>query len=208
MFHLIRILIGTLVFFGIMLCIGPNRISRRARWCAAISTLLLVSALHAWPFENLVYTFDSPEAVCRYLGVCNKKDTPVVIYGQDTDLVLIDSGDTTRTVFTAKDPNGSKIRIGLVRPANIALTNGVSIVLYQPNKSADDFIMIFYQADAPAKVYDSEGSEFCLTEKENSFEGGFLYSQYTCIQNYDEAYWVCMNGQRIYPETNAVEDVD
>lgn len=203
MFHFVRVLLSTLVYIGILYCVGRIRIMKRTLRIAGIIAVLLLFAMYIYPVENLFYSFDSPVAVCRYKGKCSRKDEPLVIYGKETDLVIIDKGSTTEIELVPKTADGSKIGTVTGGFRSAAEADGVSISVYHQKKYVDHYIIVSYlsdSADGQTEIYDSEGSRFYAATEDTALEGQTAVSCYACVQDCGDTYWICINGQKLYPK--------
>ena len=152
--------------------------------------LILVSLLVGWllvsalPFENLFYSFDSPEAVFDYMYdgriVCQN-----VIPGQDCALVF----GQEKVLAAVKSGEKWKIDDGFSLHMKSDIIDGVSLTLFRVRGADDTFVLV--TADQEVSVSDRLGSEF--TRLSEHWETGFV-AYCAPVSAATESYALVING--------------
>ena len=153
---------------------------------AAILVVLLVGwfLVSALPFENLFYSFDSPEAVFDYMYdgriVCQN-----VIPGQDCALVF----GQEKVLAAVKSGEKWKIDDGFSLHMKSDISDGVSLTLFRVRGTDDAFVLV--TADQEVSVSDRLGSEF--TRLSEHWETGFV-AYCAPVSAATESYAVIIDG--------------
>lgn len=190
MFGIIRIIVGCIVFFLCNFFIDKKikKTTKRKKLIASfLASITLITALAFIPFENLFFSFKSPEESYKYVNseISNVK---LVVNGNNSDFVIGEKNNSDVYLIIPKTSSGWKVGIG-TNTKRIAqkITNDVVIYVYQYKNTDDYFIAVHNIKNTNIELTDVYGSEFIADKR--------IY--YANIQNFDQQYWVDVNSEKI-----------
>lgn len=201
MYGLIRLIISCIIFAFFFLVTRKNgvRYKRTKRIIAVVVAVVLVTILCFFPFENLFITFNSPESVYEYVNGMDS-DVETVIEGKNSDLVLGNKGDSHILFVVPKDINGWKIGVGSdVKIIDQTIYNDYVIYVYEYKNQNDFYITVLNTNSGYLEVTDSCNSLFVPIEKANDALGEFYITYYANISNFNNEYWIKVDGHKINP---------
>lgn len=148
-----------------------------------------------WPFENLLVSFDSPEAAYRYL----RDDSIIqVVDGKDTSLVAAQYSQIIPKVDETKD-NVKRWKLPLPNATSLKdkYEHGISVFLYHYKGTSEYYLGIHTWSEESVQVSDSLASEFAFSKK--TYPQPYLTSvwYFAYIPNPPKDYWVKINDQII-----------
>lgn len=192
MFMFIRFLLGIIAaFFAFFLAnkFSKKRLSKKIYTQSVIIAIVCTVILTFVPFENLCYTFSSPEASFHYKENGTVK---AVINGQYSDLIVAENNKIDNLTVIPKKQNGWKLsdNMNLHNKYN-NLANGISITLYQFDDTSDYYLSVCGVTTAVLSICDSFNSDFCCIKNSHGHE---IY--YAHVQMSDE-YTLIVNGVAI-----------
>lgn len=194
MFSIVRLAIG--VVLGIWwLLIAPKitkiPLKRRTSTTIIIADILLLTILNFVPFENLVYTFKSPEAACKYYNPTMDK-VELVVEGYESDLVVGKEENATTIFIVPKTADGWKTGTGLnIKSVIDKHSDGIIISVYQYRNSSDYFISIIGTNGKELTVSDKYNTAFLAMEE---IIGTHYYAYLT---DFNSQYSLTINGNEI-----------
>lgn len=152
-------------------------------------------AIIKWPFENLLVSFDSPEAAYRYL----RDDSIIqVVDGKDTSLVAAQYSQIIPKVDETKD-NVKRWKLPLPNATSLKdkYEHGISVFLYHYKGTSEYYLGIHTWSEESVQVSDSLASEFAFSKK--TYPQPYLTSvwHFAYIPNPPKDYWVKVNDQTI-----------
>jgi len=200
MFYIIRILLGCVLFCGIIAVIRKKQYGTRQYFIAACVSLLFASALCVFPVENLFLTFDSPESVYVYTKQ-ERSEAKCVVEGDQSALVIARKPDSETNIhyFIPKKNNGWGIEIGVFSTEMITWKSyaGVDIQVEHYKNTDDYYVIVFDDLNGYVNVSDCINSAFLPVKYSGDTirKEGVIY--YTCVQNLNSEYWININGRQI-----------
>jgi hypothetical protein len=160
-------------------------------------SVMLVTVLAFFPFENLYTTFESPMEAYSYFHF-GKADIKHVVNGTNCDLVIGDKDGANRYLIIPKTEDGWKVGIGIDTKRIIQkLCNGIVIYVYQYEKTNDYFITVLDTNGGSVDITDRCNSEFYPLKKSNQTIGKEFVTYYAHISDFDGEYWISINGTKI-----------
>lgn len=154
MYGFIRILIGAILFSVSMLIIKKAKSKKnQIKMVAAALSIFIAVGLSYLPFENLLYTFKSPEAAFNYQ---NFSKASLVITGETTDLVIGKNHGAQSATILQKTDNGWKLgRLKQIKNIKSYSNDTAEINVYRYTTSEDIFILITSKESVQLSVSDS-----------------------------------------------------
>ncbi len=199
MFGIIRCFIGAFVAgAGLLMLRKLHFPHKKTAWALSIGTFaVLTAALSFWPFENLFYTFDSPEAAYAY-GCFGAPDIELVVPGNQCDWVIDRRVSSRRYQMVPKTEEGWKVGLGAdTRRVEEIISDGVTVEIYRYRDTDDYFIAVLDTAGGKSDVADSLHSDFrCLEERQETLPKSF-FTYYAYIPRLDVSYRITVNGRSI-----------
>ena len=172
-----------------------------------VAIIVITSVLSLIPFENLFFTFDSPQVAYKYMS--SKRTEPVlVVSGQNCDFVIGQEADAKTYRIIPKTEDGWKLGTGLTTK-HVAQTYayGFYIYTYQYKDTNDYFIELY---DPDRKIvelrdeYDSvfipfEETFFIPSDAGNTPSEMTSVTYYASIPDLDSMYSLTINGKPVFP---------
>lgn len=153
-------------------------------------------AIIKWPFENLLVSFDSPEAAYRYL----RDDSIIqVVDGKDTTLVVAEG---SQIIPKADETDGNAERWKLPVPNATTfrykdVEHNFLVFLYHYKDTSEYYLRIQTTTTEPVHVSDLLASEFSFTEKMIPLTDQKSVECFAYIPDPPKDYWVKVNDQTI-----------
>lgn len=198
LFITIRLLLGSIAFFAILLPTRKSYIPQK-RWMPLIAftaavTVITVTSLV--PFENIFVTFSSPESAYKYT---HTGDVQLVVDGEETALVIGQKGDVYEYLIVPKAHSGGwKIGMGVdTQIVDQTLSNGVIIYVYKHRNTDDYYVRVVDSNGGYSDITDICNSEFVYLEKPNTTLGKTFYIYYAYLKDFSQDYELTVNGQQI-----------
>ena len=199
MYNFIRAIISIIITCGIASFARKSSLGKK-KWINGICILLgvLLYIIFGFiPLENIVSPFNSPIKVFEYRNPGAKPQ--LIIEGRDSDYIIGSEGDdfTTVTMIVPKTDDGWKMGTGTeLKTIYRGFDKNVIFNLYQ-YKNTNDFYMMIYDLDGvEIEIKDACNSTFYELQ-EGSAETLSSLTYYAFIPNYDENYWISVNGEQI-----------
>lgn len=197
MFGTVRCLIGGIFFVAFLLIIKRIKPKKGKLFNISllICTFIIVCVLNFIPFENVFYTFSSPEKAYNYF-YSEKKEISIVVEGEKTDFVCGREGVEMTHLIIPKSDKGWKVGLG-ADTKNIKNTfkTGVSYNIYQYKNTNEYYIFLLDVSGEKATVTDSLDSNFVESSIDDGDEIKYIY--YAYIPEYNEEYVVTINGRQV-----------
>lgn len=196
MFSIVRMVIGC-VFFGVVFWnIKLSKLRTKRIWygIGAGISVLLTTALCFVPFENLFFTFRTPEKAFRYYAG-NGFEIEHVVEGEHSDFIVGRNGDTNTYLILPKTSDGWKVGMGAnIKTVEHKYDNGAIITVYQCKNTGDYYVHVLVECENELLVSDNCGSAFVCTYRE--FEGLEIKyaSCYANIAIKDREYRITVDG--------------
>lgn len=154
--------------------------------------VVLLTVLFFLPFENIFYSFQSPEDVFSY-KYPGTSDIQLVIEGQESALVIGDKERETLMSYVRKEDDNWKLDVGVAHKeiATEMIENGL-VLVYQYRDSHDYYIEIIDMEGTIASISDNLHSQFV------SYKGNeFISYYYAAVTDFDENYSLTINDTKI-----------
>lgn len=213
MYVLLRILPSAAFVVGIFPDLRKSKVRRKKLLflSCALAALLLQTVLSIFPFENLFYTFPSPQAAYNYAHM-TRVEPDLIVEGCECDLIVVQDENGTDMEFIPKTSKGWKIGTGFDSSSKEPIyIDGVLVIVYQFRKTEDFFITVEDMGGGPARVSDIYGTSFVPLEKNywTPFRRDPLIEYYARIPSGISQYSLTVNGQVVtiplWEEANGVE---
>lgn len=180
MYVLINALIIILVAIVTIVALRGGRFkSQKTVQCAIFLGLIIYSfVISIFPLENIFYTFDSPDAVYKYMSFENT-EIDVLVEGDKCDYVI---GKTTQErtfseMIIPKTDSGYKIRTGFktkTRTIWDGIPNGGTV--FTTEYGEDLFVGISFITPGAHEVTSNEDSDFIV--RKSFVDGEEFYEDY------------------------------
>lgn len=196
MYGIIRMVIVLIV----LILIPKIKTSKKVKGIVGmVFGVVLSTLLTLVPVENLFMNFSSPEAVYRYVKSTNV-DIKTVVPGEKSDMVIAEKDENTYGIMIVpKTEEGWEIgNLLAVKLIYREMYDGFIIDVKKYSETDDYYIAI---TDLTSKVknlndsYDSEFVSICRSTDESQSQ---IVKYYTSIRNFDEQYWIEINGEKLY----------
>lgn len=198
MFSLIRLILAVILFGGLYILIKKLKLIPKHRYLfiSLILSVLTMVLLGLVPFENVFYTFESPQEVYKYSK--NEGEIIEIISGKYSDFMIIDSGKSRSVFFAEKADDGWKLS-GFLKNKRIktGIGENYSVMIYQYDKTDDYFISVKYKGNSPAEISDNLNSNFIKIEKKSANSTATSYDYYAYLDGYNGNYELIINGEVI-----------
>ena len=199
MFGRVRVIIGLIFFFSIIVLVSKIKVSSRRIYyvASALISIIMVTILAFIPFENLFISFNSPESVYNYVNF-GPSSIKLVVKGDNSDFVIGEKNNRDIYLIVPKTDEGWKIGTGTnMKEIYRTNTNENVVHLYQYENTDDYYITIFNISGGYAEITDNYGSSFLFVEKKNESLNKTFVTYYAYIHNFDAPYLVIVNGDKI-----------
>ena len=161
--------------------------------CAIFITILVCSIFTAFPIENVVYKYESPEEVSFYLG--NGKPIAFCEGNQSVLVVYKDDESTHGYFYTAKKGDGYVLPNSFNSESIVKKVVNDSIIIIDRVKSTNDYyIHVLFNIDVGADfvLNDNKNSEFNIYDEKIVSEERVV-NCIACIE-YSKDYTLNING--------------
>ncbi len=195
MYALIRVFIFLLISVVLLTKVKFNRTKRIT---VIVVTVLLCVFSNFVPAENLLVDFSSPEKVYKYMYFGND-DIKTTVYGEESAMVIAEKGENAYSIlFVPESDNGWNIGNNLYAKSVCRKTHNKIIIDVKKYSNTDDYYITVKGIDPPInKITDSNNSAFVSFNSDGSESENQITFYYTAIPNFNEKYWVEINGERI-----------
>lgn len=197
MYNIIRFTISMVLFFGMLAFVRKSRFKEK-KWAYRVCSILGIFffvLLGFIPVENIVGPIDSIEVVYEYRNPGAK--VRLIIEGEESAYVSgVENGkEVIMFVPRAKDGwyvgNGTESII-----VASSFPNTIDVSVYNFKGTNDYYIVAYDLYGSEIEIVDSCNSEFIPLEKTR--DSGITYSvYYAYVPEYDENYWISVNGEKI-----------
>lgn len=202
MYIMIRIIIGCVFLACAIAAVKKSKaIRKRVLYLvfAGIAVVLVV-VLAFLPFENLLVTFDSPQAAYAYFNP-GKSDVALVVEGDACDFVVGRKNGTDTYLIVPKTAEGWKTGIGAdTKRIAQTISDGIVFYVYQYKNTKDYFVTVLDTNGGESAVSDEYNTEFLSLERKNDSPGKTFVTYYAHIAGLDAPYSVTVNGTEIVLE--------
>ena len=202
MFGYIRLAIGIIIFAFLFWLIMKSKIVRKRKFYvfSGIVAFGVVVALSFLPIENLFITFDSPQAVYRYMSN-EKLNDEIVVEGENCDLLINSISSSTsekkrEIFFVPKTSDGYKLYRPFASSLKVYIEDGFSFDVHR-YKDTNDYFITFTVYSEDAEVSDKYNSEFYTRMTYNYVLKQTTITYYASIPEFDSDYFVVIDGKEI-----------
>ena len=158
-----------------------------------VISLMVTMLLNFVTFENLVYTFDSPEKAYNYFNADLK--TEMLVQGKDSDLIVGKKDNKLSYLIVPKSEDGWKIGHGKdLKTASFRADGSAdfsTIMLFQYKNENEYYIAVSTIKNNDFEITDSCNSKFVIFEPDENIN---MY--YAAIDNYNSEYWIKINDEK------------
>lgn len=197
-YTLFRLILGVGLFIGISIFLKRTNIihKRLIKIFGIIIILILIDLSVLFPVENLFIRFSSPESALSYSvingGIQGKID------GNQSTLILYQSGDSTAISIFPKDEKGWKIGTHLsyeqILSKNIDKYHSIDI--YHTKNTDDYYILVFNPfSSGISEVANNKKSVFKTVIEEIPETGKKNIIYYSYVPSMDNNYSLFINGK-------------
>ena len=158
--------------------------------------MLFTPLLNLLPFENLFWTFHSPEEVYAYRSF-GPSHVVSIVSGEDYDMIVGTSRGSRTYDFVPKTEKGWKIWVyGGLKEETTITDEGLFLCCQSIRSEKGFFLTVGAFSSSPLEISDSRGSEFVLIEKtERAIEKASPYYSYGAyIADSEDPYSVTVDG--------------
>ncbi len=199
MMSTVRIIIAAIISIIVAVCLRKfTKIHKQYISILTVAVIFVVATvLNFIPFENTFMTFSTPEESFDYFH--NKKfESQLVIDGEKSSLVIGgENGDYTIQIVP-KAENGWKLARGVDTKVVVNETvDGVAINVFQYKDTQECFISVVNINGGEIEISDSCDSKFISLIYENNSLNQTINTYYAYIENFDEQYFITINGKEI-----------
>lgn len=197
MYNIIRFVLSIVFVFGITIFVMKSK-WKREKWAYRVCSILglLFFILSGFiPVENIVGPIDSIEAVYEYRNPGAK--VRLVIEGEESAYVSGIENGKEMIMIVPKAKGGWYVGTGAEHKTIArSFSNDIFYTVYQYKDTKDYYIIVYELYGKEIEILDSYGSEYVRLEKyEESGRTHPVY--YAYVPNYDENYWISVNGEKI-----------
>ena len=161
--------------------------------------VVVVTLLNFIPIENLFVNFSSPEAVYKYVQ-SPFEDIKVVVPGKKSDMIIAEKDTSTYNVLVVpKTEKGWEIGNAWdVKPVCSRWHGEVFVNVEKYSKKGDYYITVTDMKSEIKKITDINNSEFIPIYYSVNGSQSQVVKYYTSVQNFNEQYWIELNGEKLY----------
>lgn len=193
MYGLIRLVFGCIILCCLVLIIKKSKTmyKRKQYIFSVFMVVFLVTILSFVPFENLLITFNSPEAAFNFV---NPEKVKLVIQGKNSDFVIGERDGANYTyLIVPKNDNGWKVGRGLDTKLKMRkVHNGIMIYVYQYKNTGDYYVTISDLSGEKLQIEDSHGSQFLCNTISKTY-----VTYYAAAFQIDSQYWIKINDEKV-----------
>ena len=188
---------------SIIIMLGMTAFVRKSKWkkeiwayrICGIVGIVLWFVLGFIPVENVVGPIKSIEAVYKYRNP--KAEIRLIIEGEESAYVSGIEDGAEMIMVVPKAYGGWYIGTGA---ENKTIASGFSNDIYytvrQYKDTKDFYINVYHLNGEKLEIQDAYNSEYVLLEKDEEYKYDSP-EYYACVPQYDENYWIDVNGERI-----------
>ncbi len=198
MYIIIRLCLGLIVFCVSFFFIQKSQFIHKKCWILilTIATLILLTILALFPFENVFITFSSPEAAYNYMYNGEIRN---VIEGKKTDMVIAGKNSTDTIQIIPKSDTGWKLGTGSdIKIVTNKVIGDVCIYLYQYTITNEHYLIIMNADSGELKITDTLETEFLCESKYNASLAKHFYTYYGYVGVPDDDYSVTVNNEEMF----------
>lgn len=204
----IIILIVCCIFFycSIRLVKRSHQIKKKTinAFFALISVFFLI-LFNIFPLENYFLTFASIKEAYEFVHF-GKSNIEIVVEGNCSDFVVDRKKDSDIYLIIPKTENGWKTGLGInTKRIFHKASHGKIVYVYQYKNTNDFFVTVLDSNGGMSDITDSYNSVFCSLEKTNDLLGETFVTYFTHITEFNEQYFIVINGEKIEMKTNIEE---
>ena len=188
LYNLLRILLGAGILTALLFFLKKRR-KWQIRTLAIFSALILYCAICLWPFENLFFSFPTPEAAYSYRY---KDSIQMIIPGEESCMIVSDKGESS---FLVKVPNGWALENGFFHLTQFVLDQKFSFFVFHHNQIKDDYIILSHLEGNPLDLHDNRGSSFLFRSKEIPSMGKDYFTYCAAVRDIDSSYTLTIDGE-------------
>lgn len=207
MYIIIRIVVGFIIFVCAALIIKRTQATnkRKQYFIAGLASVAVVFALIFVPFENVFYTFDSPEKVYNYVNLIDPK-VKKIIEGEESDFIIGAKKKSEVYLTIPKTEDGWEVGIGNQTKKIVEKrVEGAVIYVYRFKTTGDYYVAVFDNDGKKSEVTDSLGTNFFALEGNLDEK---IVSYYANVRNMLTDYQLIIDGEKIalFEETEESKD--
>lgn len=196
MFIIVRIIICCVFFLIPLTLMRLFGILHRNRtfFISIMLSIVVLSISSVVPFENLLFTFNTPEEVYLYSHI-GKHNIVLIVEGNNSALVIDQKNNKDYLFYMVpKDDQGWKIGIGTdMKYVSNQIIGELAINVYQFKCSDDYYIQIDHIHGTPLMLADEYNSCFYPLKRIDYF-GKENYSYFACVQFNNSKYSIIIDG--------------
>ena len=194
LYKLVRILLGAGIITALLLFLKKRR-KWQIRTLAIFSAMILFGVLCACPFENLIFSFPTPEKAHAY----RYEDTiQLVLPGEESCFILSETAkkETSHSLLIrAKDGWKLDDSLPLTDYSFSLFTPEISLTVYRCKNTGDYYLTIFHIEEGPLDIQDNRGSSFLFRSKEIPSLQKTYYTYCAAVRDIDSSYTLTINGE-------------
>ena len=200
-------MIGCFFSCCVILMLRKKTILTRKKIYALICvTVFIVSVLSFVPIENWFFHFNSPEAAFNYFHI-GKNNIELVLEGNDSAFVIDHKNNKYTYQIIPKDNNKWQVGLGLYLKTVVnTFSDGIAVYVYQYKNTDDYYISAFDVNGVKADIFDNCHSQFYYLKHQTNLDGSDFYTYFAHISDFNQQYYIEMNGKRIAIKTNQSGD--
>lgn len=194
-FQLIRLVLSAVLALGVF-CLARKKLkSKKILWAAAAAAWIIFDiALCETPFENLFYTFRTPEDAGRYVDMDR---IVLIVNGQESGMLFSESqNEFTGRIFPKTEQGWKMSGESATHIRGTYIGENATVQLWQYAKTSEYYVVaICFEPEST--VQDTLMSDFLQIPSETNEEGlGEAYAAY--VPAYAQGqYAVFVNGEQI-----------
>ncbi len=202
---ILSVIIGFLIYIIINFCFHRKR-DRKLIVSCVFSTIIIYVILCFFPFENLFYSFPTPQAAFEYQT--DGGDIIDVIEGNESAVIIYSKENNTSFYVTKKSDSGWKLGSMILGipvkfgDVNLESSKDFSMILCKAPNTTESILIIdeytYPTLHSNTVITDSQGTTFeqlpILREGDKLSNTIFHYA---VVQSNDPNYEVIINGERV-----------
>lgn len=193
---IIKFLICFMLSIGSVKIVKNSSIKRKkgvTYICSLFSVILFITLVFV-PIEEFFYQFETLEEAYEYKNP--DAEIRLIIEGKESAFVSGDENGKETIMFVPKVNEVWKTGTGLEAKVITKCINKVVIEIYQYQDSSDFYAIVYELHGREIDIKDSNNSKYISLKKKR--ESGAIFTKYyACISNYDENYWITVDGEQI-----------
>lgn len=202
---ILSIIIGIIIFLVTSFCFHRKR-DKKLIISSILFTLIIYALSGFYSFENLFYSFPTPQAAFEYQT--GGDDIVKLIEGEESAVIVYMNGDGPSFYVTKKDKNGWKLENMIdgipikSKFIDVKSDSSFSMILCKAPNTTESILIIdeytYPTLHSNTVITDSQGTTF---EQLPIFREGDKLSNtifhYAVVQSNDPDYEVIINGERV-----------